>query len=156
MLRPFSKMNGPEPPRDMLARMPQRNMDKEATLYYLQDFKIAWATLEYSSVMTFIRNADYNGIRFLLQDIVIIIDYAESFDKYGVINHLTSNKGFREEGAAYEEDAYRTVVNNDSTVGNNCQTLIERIDGFITRQKIYNKMVQSLEFKSVWSTVGCH
>ena len=51
--------------------------------------------------------------------------------------------------AAYEEDDSCTIVINDSTVGKNCLT-------FVTRQKIYNKVVQSLECKSVRSTVGCH
>ena len=112
--------------------------------------------LEYSSVMTFIRNADYNGIGFFLKDIDITIDDAGSFNKYEVIDHLTSNEGFREEGAAYEEDASRTFVNNDSTVGKNCVTFMEKIDGFATRQKIYNKVVQILECKSMRSTAGCH
>ena len=87
----------------------------------------------------------------VLKDTDITIHYAGGFDKYEVIYHLTSN-----EGAAYNEDASCTITNNDSTLGKNCLTFMERIDGFVTRQKIYNKMVQSLECKSVRSTVGCH
>ena len=41
-------------------------------------------------------------------------------------------------------------------VGRNCLTFMESIGGFTTRQKIYNKMVQILECKSVRSNVGSH
>ncbi len=87
--------------------------------------------------MDFIWNADYVGIGFFLKDIDVTIDYAGSFDKYEVINYLTSEVGFREEGVV--KDALRTIVNNDTLVGRNC--LMETIDGLKTRQKIYNKMV---------------
>ena len=71
------------------------------------------------------------------------IDYAGSFDKYKCINHPTSFEDF-------------TVVDNDKEVGMNCLTWMESIDGFKTKQKIYNKMVQMLETKSVRSSVGSH
>ena len=38
----------------------------------------------------------------------------------------------------------------------NCLTWMESIDGFKTKQKIYNKMVQMLETKSVRSSVGSY
>merc|ERR1712215_571618 len=41
-------------------------------------------------------------------------------------------------------------------VGMNCLTWMEEVDGIKTRQKIYNKMVQMLESKSVRSHVGSH
>ena len=41
-------------------------------------------------------------------------------------------------------------------VGKNCLTFIENIYGFTTRQKVYNKIVQMLEYKSVRSNVGSY
>ena len=142
------------PYTEMLNRMPFRNMEKLAGSYYFQEYKIACPNVEYTIVMGFIRNASYNTIGMFLKDIDITIDYAGSFNKYEVIEHLTCNEGFREEGVY--EDADRVIVNNDAMVGKNCLTFMESIDGFTTRQKIYNKMVQMLECKSVRSTVGCH
>ena len=86
--------------------------------------------------MDFVRNASYNNIDMFIKDIDVTIDHAGSFDKYEVIEHLTSNEGFREEGTGYDGDALRTIVNNDSAVGKNCLTFMETIDGFTTRQKI--------------------
>ena len=131
-----------------------RNTKEKAIYYYYQDFKVACPNLEYSAVMDFLRNATYNGFGFYLKDIDITIDYAGSFDKYDVINHLTAYEGFREEGVF--EEANRVIINNDSSVGRNCLTFMETIDVFTTRQKIYNKMVQMLECKSVRSNLGCH
>ena len=150
----FSKLNESEPPQDMLVRMSHRNIDKKANCYFYQEYKIACPNLAYNDVMDFIRNVDYNGIGFFLKDIDVTIDYAGSFDKYEVIDHLTAKEGFREQGT--EGDALRTIVNNDSMVGKNCLTFMETIDGLTTRQKIYNKMVQMLECKSVRSKTGCH
>ena len=150
----FTKLNGSPPPNDMLARMPQRNIEKEARFYFYQDYKVACPNLPYHTVLDFIINADYIGIGFFLKDIDVTIDYAGSFDKYEVINYLTSEAGFREEGV--EKDALRTIVNNDTLVGRNCLTIMETIDGLKTRQKIYNKMVQMLECKSVRNVIGCH
>ena len=98
--------------------------------------------MKYMIVMDFIRNAPYNDIDMFIKDIDVTIDYAGSFDKYEVIDHLTNNEGYREEGTC--EEAYRVIVNNDAMVGKNCLTYMETIDGFTTRQKIY-KMVQMLE-----------
>jgi len=150
----FTKLNGSIPPNDMLARMPQRNIEKEARFYFYQDYKIACPNLPYHTVLDFIRNADYVGIGFFLKDIDVTIDYAGSFNKYEVINYLTSEAGFREEGVV--KDALRTIVNNDTMVGRNCLTIMETIDGLKTRQKIYNKMVQMIECKSIRDAIGCH
>ena len=91
----FSKLKELEAPEEMLERMPHRNMDKLADIYYYQDFKIACPNIDYTAVMDFIRNVNYNGIGFFLKDIDITMDYAGSFDKDAVIEHLTSNEGFR-------------------------------------------------------------
>ena len=82
------------------------------------------------------------------------MDYAGSFDKDEVIQHLTTKKGFRVQGSA--KDANRTILDNTDQVGNNCLTYMETVDGLTTRCKIYNKMVQMLESKSVRETVGQH
>ena len=47
-----------------------------------------------------------------------------------------------------------TVVDNDKEVGMNCLTWMESIDGFKTKQKIYD--MQMLETKSDRSSVGSH
>ena len=80
------------------------------------------------------------------------MDYAGSFDKDEVIQHLNTKKGFRVQGSA--KDANRTILDNTDQVGNNCLTYMETVDGLTTRCKIYNKMVQMLESKSVRETVG--
>ena len=54
------------------------------------------------------------------------------------------------------EEYPRKVVDNDGEVGKNCLTWKENIYGIKTRQKIYNKMVQMLETKSVRNNVGSH
>ena len=104
--------------------------------------------------MKFIRKADYNTVGYFLKDIDITMDYVGSFDKYELVEYLTTYEGFREEGDGDKAD--RVIVDNDSMVGRNCLTFMETIDGFTTRQKIYNKMVQMLECKSVRSNIGCH
>merc|ERR1712208_247790 len=72
-------------------------------------------------------------------------------------DHITNFEDFREQGSMQNgEDYPRTVVDNDFEVEMNCLTWMERIDEIKTRQKIYNKMVQMLETKSVRSIVGSH
>ena len=51
-------------------------------------------------------------------------------------------------------DADRTILDNADQVGNNCLTYMETVQGVTTCCKIYNKMVQMLESKSVRETVG--
>ena len=82
------------------------------------------------------------------------MDYSGSFDKEDVIRFLTCNKGFRIQGDRADED--RTILDNNDQVGNNC-LYMETVDGLTTRRKIYNKMVQMLESKSVrerWGSTG--
>ena len=145
------------PKQDMLENMPDANKNKETKKYYEQSFKIACPNIEYSTVMKFLRNVDYNGYGFFLKDLDVTMDYAGSFDKYKCIDHLTSVEDFREQGSFKIVEEYpRTIVDNDKEVGKNCLTWMENIDGIKTRQKIYNKMVQMLETKSVRSKVGSH
>ena len=74
-----------------------------------------------------------------------------------LIEYLTTNKEFREQGSMLNGKEYpRTILDNDGEVGRNCLTWMEEVDGMKTRQKIYNKMVQMLESKSVRSDVGSH
>merc|ERR1711891_133947 len=141
----------------MLENIPDANKNKEATKYYEQKFKIACPNMDYATVMKFLRNVDYNGYGFFLNDVDVTIDYAGSFDKYKCIDHITNFEDFREQGSIQNGEEYpRTVVDNDKEVGKNCLTWMENIDGIKTRQKIYNKMVQMLETKSVRSKVGSH
>merc|ERR1711936_1032416 len=108
-------------------------------------------------LMKFLRNVNYKGYGFFLKDVDVTMDYAGSFDKYKCIDHITNFEDFREQGSMQNGEEYpRTVVDNDGEVGKNCLTWMENIDGIKTRQKIYNKMVQMLETKSVRNNVGSH
>ena len=142
---------------EMLHNMPDQNANKEAEMYFEQVFKIACANVDYFKVMDFLRKADYNGYGFYLKDVDITLDYSGSFDKYKVIDHLTSFEDFREQGSVGNEEEYpRTIIDNDAKVGKNCLTWMENVDGITTRQKIYNKFVQNLESKCVRSLIGSH
>ena len=142
---------------EMLQNIPDDNKNKEAKEYYEQIWKIACPNVNYSTVMEFLRKVDYNGYGFFLKDVDVTMDYAGSFDKYKCIDHITNFEDFREQGSMQNGEEYpRTVVDNDGEVGKNCLTWMEEIDGLKTRQKIYNKMVQMLETKSVRSNVGSH
>ena len=147
----------PQPHRDILERTPDLKMlnHTEDSIYYAQDFKIATPNLDYSEVMAFVRSSCYNDFGFFLKDVDVTLDFAGSFEKQEIVSYLVKHMGFRLQG---EDDftATRTVVDNDCMVGRNCMTFMEEIDGIVVRQKIYNKMVQSLECKSVRSSLGAH
>ena len=132
----------------MYGRLKTKETDE--TVYYVQEFKVACADKEYSDVLKFLRTDEYKIRNIFLKDIDVTMDYAGSFD----IQHLTTKKGFRVQGSA--NDANRTILDNTDQVGNNCLTYMETVDGLTTRCKIYNKMVQMLESKSVRETVGQH
>ena len=145
------------PQIEMLEKMAHVKIDKEVKTYYEQIFKIACPNNDYGLVMNFLREIDYNKYGFFLKDIDITMDYSGSFDKYKCIDHLTTLEDFREQGSIKNGEQYpRTIVDNDTEVGKNCLTWMEKIDGYTTRQKIYNKVVQMLECKSVRSNVGAH
>ena len=76
--------------------MSGRNSTKEANDYFYQEYKIACPNLDYAKVMTFIRSGEYNTIGMTLKDIDVTMDYADSFDKDEIVNHLVTSKGFRE------------------------------------------------------------
>ena len=116
------------PPREMIERMPQGNAGTKADGYYYQEYKVACPNLEYTMVMKFIREVDYNRIGFFLKDIDITIDYLGSFDKHDLVEHLTKEEGFRQEGDFGE--AERIIVDNDHLVGRNCLTFMETVVGF--------------------------
>ena len=105
-------------------------------------------------MLEFLRTDEYRIRNIFLKDIDVTMDYSGSFDKDEVIHHLTTIKGFRMQGCA--TDADRTILDNTDQVGNNCLTYMETVQGVTTRCKIYNKMVQMLESKSVRETVGQH
>ena len=141
----------------MKKRIPNEDFDKVAKQFYIQEFKIASPNIKYSTVMDFLRCGNYQGHGFILNDIDITLDYAGSFDKHKCVQYLTTNKEFREQGSMLNGMEYpRTILENDGEVGRNCLTWMEEVDGMKTRQKIYNKMVQMLESKSVRSDVGSH
>ena len=143
-----------QPSKDMLETAPNISAEIAVLHYYIQEFKIACPNLQYTAVLEFLRNKSYNSFGFYLKDLDVTMDYAGSFDKEELIHHLVKNEGFREQGE--DDTAPRTIVDNDLMVGKNCLTFMETIDGVTTRQKVYNKLVQMLECKSVRSSMGCH
>ena len=110
-----------------LARMPMRNLEKQAENYYYQEYKVACPNIDYTKVMDFLRTADLATIGMTVKDIDVTMDYAGSFDKEEVIQHLVANEDFRVQGSS--DDASRTIVDNDARVGRNCLTYMEKIDG---------------------------
>ena len=138
-----------------LEKTPDLKSEYQNVVYYAQDFKIATPNLDYDLVMDFIRSSCYNDYGYFLKDIDVTLDFAGSFDKNEIVSYLVVEKGFRLQGT---EDfaATRTIVDNDCMVGRNCMTFMEDVDGIIVRQKVYNKMVQSLECKSIRSSIGSH
>ena len=128
--------------QEMIENIPDVNKNKEATKYYKQSWKIACPNIDYSTVMEFLRNVDYNGYGFFLNDVDVTIDYAGSFDKYQCINHLTSFEDFKEQGSMQNGEEYpRTIVDNDKEVGINCLTWMENIDGIKTRQRMLDDIL---------------
>ena len=76
----FTKLKS-APSQEMLDQMPGRHLNKTASNYFHQEYKIACPNLEYGKVMDFIRTADYKSIGMNVKDIDVTIDYAESFNK---------------------------------------------------------------------------
>lgn len=143
------------PSKKMLDSAPHLDPKLEpAASYYIQQFKIACPNLEYSKILTFLRKKDYVTHGYHLKDIDVTMDFSGSFNKSELVEHLIKTKSFRLQGE--DDDGERTILNNDNFVGKNCLTFMETISGIVTRQKIYNKMVQMIECKSVRSGVGCH
>ena len=106
------------------------------------------------NALKFLRTNEYKIRNIFLKDIDITMDYACSFDKDEVIQHLTTKKGFRVQGSA--NDVNGTILDNANLVDNNSLTYMETVDGLTTPCKIYKKMVQMLESKSVRENVGQH
>ena len=120
-----------------------------------QDFKISCASIHYDAVVRFLRENGIHEIGMRLKEVDLIADYAGVFDKEEVINYLVFNHAFREQASPRDMDDYATIISNDYTVGKNCLTVIGNTDGFSTRQRLYNKMVQILESEAVRKDVGC-
>ena len=148
----FSRIANPSV--ELINAMPNRNANADCKTYFIQQLKIACPNIDYSKAFNFIRNEKYKALGFFLKDFDVTLDYSGSFNKNEVIDYLVGTKNFKVEG---ENDfASRVIVDNNKMVGQNCLTYMETVDGITTRQKIYNKMVQMLECKSVRSSVGCH
>ena len=145
----------PTPTDFMLKSIPFMDQTKTADCYYIQEYKVATPNLDYKAVMEFVRAEEYKSIGMILKDFDVTMDFAGSFDKDEVIEYLVKEHDFRMQG---DENTLspRTILDNDRYVGRNCLTYMKEIGGFVTRQKIYNKLVQSLESQSVRSVVGCH
>ena len=62
------------------------------------------------------------------------MDYLGSFDKYELVEYLTEEEGFREEGGSEKADC--VIVDNDFKVGRNCLTFMETIGGFFSTWSI--------------------
>ena len=143
-----------EPSEKMKEEMLYRDRNKEVKKYYFQEYKIACPDAPYEKVMTFLRSKEYLNYGLHLKDIDVTTDYAGSFNRDEVVKSMVNSGGFRCQGeyAAGE----RTILDNTSSVGNNCLTYMEEVNGVTTRSKIYNKLVQALECVSVRGTIGNH
>ena len=102
----LDKLQHGYPTEEMLQRMPNADFDKIAEIYYIQDYKIATPNIDYATVMKFLRNVNYKGYGFFLNDVDITMDYAGSFNKYSCIDHLTSFEDFREQGSMQNGEEY--------------------------------------------------
>ena len=142
------------PTKEELEKMPMRNLAKKADVYYYQDYKVACPNVEYAKAINFLRTADLATIGMVVKDFDVTMDYAGSFDKAEVIDHLVTKLGFSVQGQKC--NTLQTIVDNDASVGRNCLTYMETTGDIFTRKKVYNKMVQMLECKSVRNSVGCH
>lgn len=81
-------------------------------------------------------------------DIDVTVDYARSFFKQKLIDHLE---------LLIEAGEEIRIVDNDKTVGQNCLSFLMTKCGDITfRSKYYNKFAQNLESGSVRSIIGSH
>ena len=132
-----------------------RSLETKDTKYFWQDVKVSCPNIDAKIVLDFLRQHKYTKLKVQLKDIDFTIDYAGSFDKDEVIDYMIQTNDFRLQGS--DEPGYlkKTIVDNDRYVGRNCLTYMdESPDGCSVRCKLYNKMVQMLESRSVASTLG--
>lgn len=151
-LTPIEKSLSEEERSRVYSRL--QSKESQETKYYRQYFKIACADEDYGNVLNFLRSNEYIERNIFVKDIDVTMEYMGSFNRGEVLENLTSSKGFRlQDTGKYGE---RTILDNCQYVGNNCLTYMEKVQGIVTRCKIYNKMVQMLECKSVREKVGQH
>ena len=151
VLSPLKEVVKPQDLEKVYGRCKSRETDK--TVYYIQEFRVSFASEEYSAVLEFLRTDEYKTRNILIKDIQLSTDFAGSFNKEEVIHYLMTNKGFRMQG-----HADRTILDNTDQVGNNCFTYMEFLDSLTTCCTICNKMVQMLESKNVgqsWNDWVC-
>lgn len=142
---------------EMKSRIRERDISLETqeTKYFWQDIKVACPNADAKKVLQFLRQRNYKKIKVELKDIDFTIDYAGSFDKDEVIDYMIKTNNFRMQGSDEAVLWRKTIVENDRFVGRNCLTYMdESPEGCSVRCKLYNKMVQMLESKSVASTLG--
>ena len=105
-------------------------------LILYKSLKLACPNLDYCNVLEFIRERRYNSCGFFLKDLDVTLDYAGSFNKEELVDHLVKCEGFRVQGDLDQVGTRtRTIVDNDNFVGKNCLTFLETLDGITTRQK---------------------
>lgn len=75
-------------------------------------------------------------------------DFACSFNKAALAEYIHHQSGTC--GEQYK------VLENDKTVGKNCLSFMHPLDSCVTRCKVYNKFVQSLETRNVTARIGTH
>ena len=149
-----------------------------------QQFKVACHDEKMEDVLAMLNDPTFYQQGMELDDVDITIDYAGSFKRAEVRDHMLANHGFRMENSnsarrkmtkvadrAIGPDADSTVqdfdgeeesectgiiLRNTDCVGANCLTYMETYKGGSVRNKIYNKFVQSLESASVRGSFGNH
>ena len=134
-----------------LARVKAVHLKKQPSGYE-QEYKVSCAEEEYDVVMSFLRSQVFNQHEVFLKDIDVAGDFGGSFNKNDLIKYLLRQKGYRlQHSSSSEALSEPTILQNESHVGRNCLTYIER-DG--VRCRLYNKMVMILEKKGLYHPVG--
>ena len=143
-------------PEKMLDLVRERDLTKEngTTKYFWQDIKVACPNEDPKLVLSFLQQRKYASLKVQLKDIDFTLDFAGSFDKDEVIQHMLQTSEFRMERD--EEVPFgRTIMDNDKYVGRNCLSYMDTSPGGCSvRCKLYNKMVQMLESKAVAKSLG--
>ena len=127
---------------------------KEKVPCYKQHLKITLHNQKLEDVVNFLGTGVMERDGIFLGDLDATEDFAGSFSKDVVIQHLLEVEGFRMQGSDVGGNA--TIIDNDQHVGRNCLTFILSKNGRTIRCKIYDKMVQMLESYSVRENGGNH
>ena len=120
-----------------------KRLDMKADSYYSQQFKVACANENLEAVVSFLEQKEYCQRSFYLKDIDVTQDFCGSFSKQELIDHLLETDHFRMQGSgSFPNDTSFTILDNNSTVGNNCLTYYGQAGPF----KVFDKCFSPFSF----------